>query len=61
MTDQRGADGSGDVYTWGFNEKGQLGLGHRFNQDQPQVCATYVMYSVWTMACLMRGVAWCSW
>jgi len=26
---------SGEVYTWGFNEKGQLGLGHRYNQEMP--------------------------
>lgn len=27
---------SGEVYGWGFNDKGQLGLGHRFNQEHPQ-------------------------
>lgn len=26
----------GEVYGWGFNDKGQLGLGHRFNQEHPQ-------------------------
>eukprot|EP01113_Clastostelium_recurvatum_P015278 TRINITY_DN1847_c0_g1_i2.p1 TRINITY_DN1847_c0_g1~~TRINITY_DN1847_c0_g1_i2.p1 ORF type:complete len:799 (-),score=177.11 TRINITY_DN1847_c0_g1_i2:50-2446(-) len=26
---------TGLVFTWGFNEKGQLGLGHRFNQESP--------------------------
>lgn len=28
---------SGKCYTWGFNDKLQLGLGHRFNQHRPQV------------------------
>eukprot|EP01101_Sappina_pedata_P012161 TRINITY_DN8304_c0_g1_i1.p1 TRINITY_DN8304_c0_g1~~TRINITY_DN8304_c0_g1_i1.p1 ORF type:complete len:748 (-),score=160.17 TRINITY_DN8304_c0_g1_i1:83-2326(-) len=27
----------GEVFSWGFNDKGQLGLGHRFNQDKPQL------------------------
>lgn len=26
----------GDVFAWGFNDKLQLGLGHRFNQESPQ-------------------------
>jgi alpha-tubulin suppressor-like RCC1 family protein len=26
----------GEVFGWGFNDKGQLGLGHRFNQEHPQ-------------------------
>lgn len=25
----------GELFTWGFNEKGQLGLGHRINQEEP--------------------------
>ena len=28
---------SGRVYCWGFNDKSQLGLGHRYNQDRPQL------------------------
>lgn len=24
---------TGEVYSWGFNEKCQLGLGHRYNQS----------------------------
>jgi len=28
---------SGQLYMWGFNEKGQLGLGHRFNSDVPRL------------------------
>lgn len=27
----------GLLYAWGFNEKRQLGLGHRFNQEKPQL------------------------
>jgi len=27
----------GRVYSWGFNEKGQLGHGHRFNQEFPKL------------------------
>lgn len=27
----------GEVYSWGFNEKCQLGLGHRYNQSVPQL------------------------
>jgi alpha-tubulin suppressor-like RCC1 family protein len=27
----------GRCYTWGFNDKLQLGLGHRFNQHKPQL------------------------
>jgi hypothetical protein len=27
----------GNVYAWGFNERGQLGQGHRFNKDTPQM------------------------
>lgn len=26
---------NGELYTWGFNEVGQLGLGHRFNIHTP--------------------------
>lgn len=31
---------AGQLYTWGFNEKGQLGLGHRFNCDAPRLVHT---------------------
>eukprot|EP01103_Thecamoeba_quadrilineata_P018925 TRINITY_DN7469_c0_g1_i1.p1 TRINITY_DN7469_c0_g1~~TRINITY_DN7469_c0_g1_i1.p1 ORF type:complete len:796 (+),score=82.08 TRINITY_DN7469_c0_g1_i1:63-2390(+) len=27
---------SGALYSWGFNDKGQLGLGHRYSQGHPQ-------------------------
>lgn len=29
-------DGAGCVWSWGFNDKFQLGLGHRYNQTSPQ-------------------------
>jgi alpha-tubulin suppressor-like RCC1 family protein len=33
----------GELWTWGFNEKGQLGLGHRFNQEFPKKVALEAM------------------
>jgi hypothetical protein len=27
---------NGELFAWGFNERGQLGLGHRFNKHQPE-------------------------
>lgn len=29
-------DNQGQAFSWGFNDKGQLGLGHRFNQEEPR-------------------------
>eukprot|EP00957_Ditylum_brightwellii_P157742 12006342-Ditylum_brightwellii.AAC.1 len=41
---------SGKLYTWGFNEEGQLGLGHERNVNQPSIvdfrqekCTKYVL------------------
>lgn len=31
----------GKLFTWGFNEVGQLGLGHRFNVHTPQRLAAF--------------------
>lgn len=33
---------SGQVYSWGFNEKCQLGLGHRYNQSN--FCVPLLMH-----------------
>lgn len=37
---------AGQVWSMGINEKFQLGLGHRFNQDKPQLLKTLVAASV---------------
>lgn len=31
---------SGKVFSWGFNDKSQLGLGNRYNQDKPRLIKT---------------------
>jgi len=39
------------VFAWGFNEKGQLGLGHRFNQEQPQLVTALQGAHIVKLAC----------
>ncbi|PRP80534.1 hypothetical protein PROFUN_11847 [Planoprotostelium fungivorum] len=51
------ADDQGNVFSWGFNEKGQLGLGHRFNQENPQQVTQLDGVRIVKTACGMQHTA----
>ncbi|KAM9982065.1 hypothetical protein ACTFIY_004358 [Dictyostelium cf. discoideum] len=42
---------SGRLYTWGFNEKGQLGLGNRWFHSTPQLVKTLIDVNIVSVVC----------
>ncbi|KAK5578203.1 hypothetical protein RB653_003156 [Dictyostelium firmibasis] len=42
---------SGRLYTWGFNEKGQLGLGNRWFHSTPQLVKTLIDVKIVSVTC----------
>ncbi|EFA83284.1 regulator of chromosome condensation domain-containing protein [Heterostelium album PN500] len=48
---------TGNVYTWGFNEKGQLGLGDRWYHGNPRVIRSLSNKSIVNIACGRQHMA----
>lgn len=41
----------GEVYGWGYNDKYQLGLRHRYNQERPQLIKSLLHEKIIQVAC----------
>eukprot|EP01114_Cavostelium_apophysatum_P015328 TRINITY_DN4148_c0_g2_i2.p1 TRINITY_DN4148_c0_g2~~TRINITY_DN4148_c0_g2_i2.p1 ORF type:complete len:779 (+),score=239.68 TRINITY_DN4148_c0_g2_i2:397-2733(+) len=47
----------GELFTFGFNEKGQLGLGHRFNKEEPQLVTALTGENIKNVSCGQQHMA----